>query len=81
MFRDRFVSSFGRTPRVLEAYGYDVTMMLQEVVSRHGKNRVKDALQNHQGYDGVTGIRGFQTGGGAVLDTKVLVISDTGVGE
>lgn len=80
-FNEKFAASFGRHPRVLEAYGYDILMMIRTVASSKGPSRIKNALVNHMGYSGVTGIKGFKVGEGPVFESMVLRIREKGVTE
>ncbi|OVE80860.1 hypothetical protein BVY03_05200 [bacterium K02(2017)] len=78
-FKEKFVSSFGRSPRVLEAYGYDTLMLIRKVSQEKGSKKIKMALENNQGFKGVTGIKGFQMGEGALIESMVLKIKTNGL--
>lgn len=80
-FRERFSGSFGRSPRVLEAYGYDAMMMIRTLVSERGKKGIKSGLDNQRSFSGVTGIRGFEEGVGALVDSKVINIKKDGLSD
>lgn len=80
-FKERFIKSFGRVPRVLEAYGYDIVMMIRKAAQEEGPHDIKKALTNERSFRGVTGIKGFEIGQGAVIESMVLKITETGVGE
>jgi len=78
-FTDQFISAFGRAPRVLEAYGYDIMMMIRESASDKGAKGIHSALSHGRGFRGVTGIRGFKLGEGPIIESTVLKIKSSGV--
>jgi ABC-type branched-subunit amino acid transport system substrate-binding protein len=80
-FKQRFTAAFGHNPRVLEAYGYDIASYIQEVASQSGSHNIKESVLNGGGYNGVTGVKGFREGEGAIIDPVVMKIRSTGIGE
>lgn len=75
-FREKFMQSFARYPRVLEAYGYDIMMLIRTMAVKYNSRKIADALNNREGYSGVTGIRGFIPGQSALVETHVVEVKD-----
>jgi len=73
-FNSLFTASFGRAPRVLEAYGYDIMMMIREIASDRGSDNIRNAILEGRGYNGVTGIKGFSAGQGPIIESRVMMI-------
>lgn len=80
-FKAGFIQGYGRTPRVLEAYGYDIVMMIRTSAASRGARKIKETLEIKKGFDGVTGIKGFDVGVGPVIESMVLKIRESGVKE
>ncbi|MBF0105649.1 MAG: penicillin-binding protein activator [Deltaproteobacteria bacterium] len=80
-FKEKFVAGFGRSPRVLEAYGYDVMMMIRSLSADKGEQHIKESLDGQFPFKGVTGIRGFKTGESTVIESMVLKVGTDGVQE
>jgi len=78
-FKDKFISSFGRSPRVLEAYGFDIMMMIRSAGGEKGSRNIKNVMTSFRRFDGVTGLKGFELGEGPVVESVVLKIKSTGV--
>lgn len=79
VFRENFTRGFGRHPRVLEAYGYDIMMMIRQAVQEGGTAQIKEVLSGYRRFDGVTGVRGFKPGEGPEVESVVLRIKSTGL--
>lgn len=75
-FREKFMQSFARYPRVLEAYGYDVMMIIRSMALKYNSRKIADALNSREGHNGVTGIRGFIPGESALVETSVVDVKD-----
>ncbi len=73
-FKQKFTVSFGRDPRVLEAYGFDIGMMIRDLVASKGKGGVKEGLDSGGSFSGVTGLKGFTHGEGPVVNSFVLKV-------
>lgn len=78
-FKDDFLHNFGRSPRVLEAYGYDAVQMINFIAQRRGATHIYEALSEGQGFSGVTGIVGFRMGDEPIVEGKVVKISGNGL--
>jgi ABC-type branched-subunit amino acid transport system substrate-binding protein len=78
-FKEDFLRGFGRSPRVLEAYGYDAVQMIHFIAARRGASHIYDALSGGQGFSGVTGIVGFRPGDEPIVEGKVVRISGNGL--
>lgn len=78
-FKEGFLHGFGRSPRVLEAYGYDAVQMIRFIAQRRGANHIYDALSGGQGFSGVTGIVGFRSGDEPIVEGKVVKILGHGL--
>ena len=78
-FNELFRHSYGRAPRVLEAYGYDIMMMIRETAADRGEGSIKKALVEGRGYQGVTGVKGFRAGDGPIIDSMIMTIKKTGI--
>lgn len=79
-FKQRFSASFGRSPRVLEAYGYDIMNIIRQIAEGEGGGKIKHALENNRGFSGVTGLRGFRVGDSPVAECAVLNVGEEGLG-
>ncbi|MCP5464491.1 MAG: penicillin-binding protein activator [Deltaproteobacteria bacterium] len=77
-FKQMFVTGFGREPRVLEAYGYDILNMVRMAASK-GSRRIQDYFEEGRSLNGVTGIKGFRVGDAAVIEPSVLRIKEDGL--
>lgn len=78
-FVDKFGAAFGRSPRVLEAVGYDVMMMIRSAAGSGGGSDIKDVMEQRFSYSGVTGIRGFRANEGPIVESSVLNIKESGI--
>ncbi len=76
-FREKFNQSFGRSPRVLEAYGYDIMTMIRMAASKGGKSGVAETIRSGLGFSGVTGLKGFKPGQETQFQSTVIKITDT----
>ncbi len=80
-FKQIFKTGFGRDPRLLSAYGYDLGLLLKDLGQKNGPAGIRSALESGQGYHGATGLRGFVVGDRPVIETKTLFVTENGVGE
>jgi len=77
-FQARFSQSFGKSPSVLHALGYDSMMIVRNAVSQAGASKILETLSDRFGYRGVTGVRGFELGKAPVVQTSVIPVKSIG---
>lgn len=74
-------ASFGKSPRSLEALGFEAVWFVRRAVGLTGSTKrkeIKDALLS-ENFQGVTGIHGFKEGVGAVVRPFVLTAGEKGI--
>lgn len=78
-FQQMFSQGFGRQPRVLEAFGYDIAKMIRAIAASRGAQGIQDTLERHYFFEGVTGLKGFEAGVDPVVESHVLNIKAEGI--
>lgn len=73
-FKQKYHTSYGSDPQVLNALGYDAMMMVRSAVSSEGAENLHETLQKRFGYKGVTGITGFKPGEEPIIKAKVVPV-------
>ena len=76
-FVSEYQAAYGTAPSTLEAMGYDSVRFLGTALSRGKANRpeeVRQAVSGLRGYDGVTGLKGFNAEREADVDPILLTV-------
>jgi len=83
-FTQEFQSVYGSEPSTLEAMGYDSVRFLGQAISRRKISQpadVKNAIATMGGYQGVTGLKSFQSDREANVDPVLLTVEGESIKE
>ena len=76
-----FRSAYGSTPERFGALGYDVAMILKEVIDRSGRvsrRGLRTELLALRDFEGVSGLTSFDERGGSRMQLELLTV-DSGM--